>query len=60
MWKNQISSMNFFGGKKALNERIGVRTGGMSDDEKTRWLLNSCQATSPDSVNQESALGMEP
>jgi dimeric dUTPase (all-alpha-NTP-PPase superfamily) len=30
----------------ALNERIGVRTQGMSDDEKTKWLLNYCRAMS--------------
>jgi dimeric dUTPase (all-alpha-NTP-PPase superfamily) len=28
--------------QKALNERIGVRTDGMSDEEKTKWLLNYC------------------
>ena len=30
----------------ALNERIGVQTGGMSDEEKTKWLLNYCRAMS--------------
>ena len=26
--------------QKALNERIGVKTDGMSEEEKTKWLLN--------------------
>jgi len=30
----------------ALNERIGVKTASMTDDEKTRWLLNYCRAMS--------------
>lgn len=32
--------------QQALNERIGVRTEGMSDEEKTKWLLNYCRAMS--------------
>jgi dimeric dUTPase (all-alpha-NTP-PPase superfamily) len=28
----------------ALNERIGVRTEGMSQEEKTKWILNYCRA----------------
>jgi len=32
--------------QKALNERIGVRTEGMTEEEKTRWLLNYCRAMS--------------
>ena len=32
--------------QQALNERIGVRTDGMSDDEKTKWVLNYCRAMS--------------
>ena len=32
--------------QQALNERIGVRTTGMSDEEKTRWVLNYCRAMS--------------
>ena len=32
--------------QKALNERIGVKTEGMSDEEKTKWLLNYCRAMS--------------
>jgi len=30
--------------QKALNERIGVRTDGMSEEEKTKWLLNYTRA----------------
>ncbi len=32
--------------QKALNERIGVRTEGMTDEEKTQWLLNYSRAMS--------------
>ena len=32
--------------QKALNERIGVQTDGMSEEEKTKWLLNYCRAMS--------------
>ena len=32
--------------QKALNERIGVRTEGMSEQEKTQWTLNYCRAMS--------------
>jgi dimeric dUTPase (all-alpha-NTP-PPase superfamily) len=32
--------------QKALNERIGVQTTGMSDEEKTKWILNYCRAMS--------------
>jgi dimeric dUTPase (all-alpha-NTP-PPase superfamily) len=32
--------------QKALNERIGVRTEGMSVEDKTKWLLNYCRAMS--------------
>ena len=30
----------------ALNQRIGVNTGSMSDEEKARWVLNYCRAMS--------------
>jgi dimeric dUTPase (all-alpha-NTP-PPase superfamily) len=30
--------------QKALNERIGVKTDGMSEEEKTKWLLNYTRA----------------
>ena len=30
--------------QKALNGRIGVRTDGMTEEEKTRWVLNYCRA----------------
>ena len=36
--------------QQALNERIGVRTCGMDDEEKTKWVLNYCRA-----MNQELA-----
>ncbi len=32
--------------QRALNERIGVRTEGMSEAEKTQWVLNYCRAMS--------------
>ena len=32
--------------QKALNERIGVVTDSMSEEEKTRWVLNYCRAMS--------------
>ena len=32
--------------QQALNERIGVRTPDMNDEEKTKWLLNYCRAMS--------------
>jgi dimeric dUTPase (all-alpha-NTP-PPase superfamily) len=32
--------------QKALNERIGVKTDGLSDEEKTKWILNYCRAMS--------------
>jgi dimeric dUTPase (all-alpha-NTP-PPase superfamily) len=32
--------------QKALNERIGVRTEGMSEPDKARWILNYCRAMS--------------
>ena len=30
--------------QKSLNERIGVKTDGMSEEEKTKWLLNYTRA----------------
>ena len=30
--------------QKSLNERIGVKTDGMNDEEKTKWLLNYTRA----------------
>jgi dimeric dUTPase (all-alpha-NTP-PPase superfamily) len=32
--------------QRSLNERIGVRTEGMSEEEQTRWVLNYCRAMS--------------
>ncbi len=30
--------------QQSLNERIGVQTDGMSDEQKTEWVLNYCRA----------------
>lgn len=30
--------------QKALNQRIGVNTDRMNDDEKAKWILNYCRA----------------
>lgn len=30
--------------QQALNERIGVNTAGMTDEQKTHWVLNYCRA----------------
>ena len=30
--------------QKSLNERIGVQTDGMTDEQKTEWTLNYCRA----------------
>jgi dimeric dUTPase (all-alpha-NTP-PPase superfamily) len=32
--------------QQALNERIGVKTDGMSETDKTKWVLNYCRAMS--------------
>ncbi len=32
--------------QKALNERIGVKTDGMNEEQRTEWLLNYCRAMS--------------
>ncbi|HXG46001.1 MAG TPA: dUTPase [Methylomirabilota bacterium] len=32
--------------QRALNERIGVQTDGMTEEEQTRWILNYCRAMS--------------
>ena len=32
--------------QRALNERIGVRTDGMNDADRTQWVLNYCRAMS--------------
>ncbi len=36
--------------QKSLNERIGVKTDVMNDEERVRWILNYCRA-----MNQEIA-----
>jgi dimeric dUTPase (all-alpha-NTP-PPase superfamily) len=58
LWRFAVDSCNLAGMEKpdqlrelfrmqkALNERIGVRTDGMSEEEKTHWLLNYCRAMS--------------
>jgi dimeric dUTPase (all-alpha-NTP-PPase superfamily) len=30
--------------QQALNQRIGVNTAGMTEEDKTRWVLNYCRA----------------
>src|SRR5574339_88642 len=30
--------------QQALNQRIGVHTEGMNEEEKTKWVLNYCRA----------------
>ena len=30
--------------QQALNQRIGVDTSGMTDEDKTKWILNYCRA----------------
>src|SRR3954468_14040724 len=32
--------------QQALNQRIGVNTDGMTEEEKTKWILNYCRAMS--------------
>lgn len=32
--------------QQALNERIGVRTGNMTESERVHWVLNYCRAMS--------------
>ena len=32
--------------QQSLNQRIGVNTEGMSDEQKTQWVLNYCRAMS--------------
>ena len=40
--KDQLREL--FRMQKALNKRIGVNTDGMSDEQKTEWVLNYCRA----------------
>jgi dimeric dUTPase (all-alpha-NTP-PPase superfamily) len=42
MEKDQLREL--FRLQKLLNERIGVQTDAMNEEEKTRWLLNYCRA----------------
>ena len=43
---NADQFLELFRMQKALNERIGVHTQDMSEQEKTRWVLNYCRAMS--------------
>ncbi|HOX03196.1 MAG TPA: dUTPase [Candidatus Paceibacterota bacterium] len=40
------SLQDMFRMQKLLNERIGVRTDGMTPEERARWVLNYCRAMS--------------
>ncbi|MBP8258043.1 MAG: dUTPase [Verrucomicrobia bacterium] len=40
------SLQDMFRMQKLLNERIGVRTDGMTPEERARWILNYCRAMS--------------
>jgi dimeric dUTPase (all-alpha-NTP-PPase superfamily) len=42
--ENNDQLRELFRMQKALNERIGVHTDGMSEEEKTKWVLNYCRA----------------
>ena len=38
------SLQDMFRMQKSLNERIGVKTDGMSEEDKIKWVLNYCRA----------------
>jgi len=38
------SLQDMFRMQKALNERIGVKTDSMTDEERIKWVLNYCRA----------------
>jgi dimeric dUTPase (all-alpha-NTP-PPase superfamily) len=44
--ENDDQLRELFRMQKVLNERIGVITDGMNEDEKTKWVLNYCRAMS--------------
>jgi dimeric dUTPase (all-alpha-NTP-PPase superfamily) len=44
--ENNDQLRELFRMQKTLNERIGVHTDGMNEEEKTRWILNYCRAMS--------------
>ena len=44
--ENNDQLRELFRMQKALNERIGVHTDGMNEEEKTKWVLNYCRAMS--------------
>jgi len=44
--ENRDQLRELFRMQQALNERIGVKTVGMTDEQKTTWILNYCRAMS--------------
>jgi dimeric dUTPase (all-alpha-NTP-PPase superfamily) len=44
--ENRDQLRELFRMQQALNERIGVNTAGMTDEQKTTWILNYCRAMS--------------
>jgi dimeric dUTPase (all-alpha-NTP-PPase superfamily) len=44
--ENNDQLRELFRMQKALNERIGVHTDGMNEEDKTKWVLNYCRAMS--------------
>ena len=42
----RVQLRELFRMQKALNERIGVHTYSMTEEEKTKWVLNYCRAMS--------------
>ncbi|MCX6883475.1 MAG: dUTPase [Verrucomicrobia bacterium] len=44
--ENRDQLRELFRMQQALNERIGVNTADMTDEQKTTWILNYCRAMS--------------
>ena len=44
--ENRDQLRELFHMQKVLNERIGVQTDGMNEEDKTKWVLNYCRAVS--------------
>ena len=44
--ENTDQLRDLFQMQRALNERIGVNTDGMTEEEKAKWVLNYCRAMS--------------
>jgi dimeric dUTPase (all-alpha-NTP-PPase superfamily) len=42
--ENRDQLRELFRMQKALNERIGVKTDAMNEEEKVQWVLNYCRA----------------